>query len=40
MHAAVSTGVVAIVEMVAKYGGRVDIRNSLGDLPLHSAAMK
>ena len=40
MHIAVLTGIVATVEMVFNYGGRLDIGDSLGDKPLHLAVMR
>ena len=40
MHAAVQTGIVSFVELVAAHGGRVDTLDSFGDMPLHDAAVK
>ena len=40
MHAAVHTGIVSIVELVAAHGGRVDIPDNVGDRPLHDAVLK
>ena len=39
MHEAVHLGNVAMVELVARYGGRVDITNARGDMPLHVACI-